>query len=40
MIAAYSEIHKRLTNAMCGQKVNILIVRIADTWKNHWVLKG
>jgi hypothetical protein len=38
--AVYSENHKKLINAVCGQNVNLLIFKVGGTYSYYRILKG
>jgi hypothetical protein len=40
IIAVCSEIHTKHINTLCGQNVELLIVKRAGTYSNHRFLKG
>ena len=40
IIAVCSEIHAKLINTLCRQKVEFLNVKTGGTYSNHWALKG
>jgi len=40
IIAVCSEIHTEHINALCGQNVELLIVKPGGTYSNHWALEG
>ena len=40
IIAVYSEIHTKHINTLCGQNVELLLVKLGGTYSNHWALKG
>jgi hypothetical protein len=40
LIAVCSEIHTKQINTLCGQNVQLLNVKAAGTYSNHWALKG
>jgi len=39
-IAAYSQIHTKHTNVLCGQKVGLLRVKPSGTYSNRCAWKG
>ena len=40
MIAAYSEIHTKHVNTLCGQNGVLLSVKPSGTYSNHWTLQS
>ena len=40
IIAVCSEMHTKHMNTLCGQNVELLIVKPGGTCSNHWGLKG
>ena len=40
IIAVCSEIHTKHMNALCGQNVELLNVKLGGTYSDHWALKG
>ena len=40
IIAVCSQIHTKHINALCGQNVELLNVKLGGTYSNHWPLKG
>jgi RecB family endonuclease NucS len=40
IIAVCSQIHKKHVNALCGQNVELVIVKPGGTYSNHRALKG
>jgi hypothetical protein len=39
IMALCSEIHKKHTKTLCGQKVGFVNVKPGGTYSNHWALK-
>ena len=39
IIAVCSEIHKKHINTLCGQKTELLNVRVGGTYTDHWALE-
>jgi len=35
IIAAYSQIHTKLINTLCGQNIELLNVKLCGTYSNH-----
>jgi hypothetical protein len=40
IIAVFSEIHTKHINTLCGQNVELLIVKPGGTHSNHWAWEG
>jgi hypothetical protein len=40
IIAVYSEMHTKSTNAFCGQNAKVFILIAGGTYSYHWALKG
>ena len=40
IIAVCSEIHTKHINTLCGQNVELLLVKHGGTYSDHWVLEG
>jgi len=40
IIDGCSEIHTKHINKLCGQKVELLNVKLGGTYSNHWTVKG
>ena len=40
IIAVCSQIHTKLINTLCGQKVELLNVKPCGIYSNHWALEG
>jgi len=40
IIAVGSEIQTKHTNTLCGQNVELSIVKPGGTYMNHWATKG
>jgi hypothetical protein len=40
LIAVCSEIHKKHTNTLCGQKVELLYLKTGGIYNDRWALKG
>ena len=40
IIAVCSEIHTKHINTLCGQNVELLNVKTAGTYSDHWAVKG
>ena len=40
IIAVCSQIHTKLMNTLCGQKVDLLNVKPGGTHSDHWTLDG
>jgi hypothetical protein len=39
IIAAHSENHTKLINTVCGQNVELVLVKSGGTYNYHWALK-
>ena len=39
IIAVGSEIHTKPINTLCGQKLELLNVKLCGTYSDHWALK-
>jgi len=39
IIAVYFHIHTKHINTRCGQNVELVIVKPAGTYSNHWAVK-
>ena len=40
IITVCSQIHAKLINTLCGQKVELLNVKAGGAYSNHWTLEG
>ena len=40
IIAVCSQIHTKHINTLCGQKVELLNVKLGGTYSNHWAVKS
>ena len=40
IIAVCSQIHTKHINALCGQNVELLIVKPGSTYNDHWTVEG
>jgi len=40
IIALCSQIHTKHINTLCGQKLELLNVKLGGKYSNHWALRG